>query len=923
MIENTKRVALRHASALALLAGMSAAPAMAAELRGKVSDAATGAALPGASITVGGQSGVAEDDGTFSFSRLPAGPQQVVVSYVGYGETRKPVTLSDSAPTDIPLQLGSDSVAAVVVTGSRAAERRALQIKKVSDNIVEVLQANDVGKLPDQNVAEAVKRLPGISVANDQGEGRYVIIRGVNPNLANVTINGQTAPAPEPEGRQVKLDDIPSSLIGRVEVIKSLTPDLDANAIAGQIDIDTLSAFDRKGRFATARAAYGRFDLNGKHPYEGDLTVGGKFGPENQFGLVLSGNYSNRPIESQNFGASGPTYRPVNGFNMPDLIEFRDYNLVRKRTGFAGNLDWRPSDAVNLFLRTTYSKFSDNETRDRFRIDNESAFVNQTATSGGFTGRGIAYVRRREEDDNTKTVSIGGRFKPGVGELKVEGSWSKAEKTDPLRSEWQFRTGGTALNVTYDTSNPLYTFTPSAPFFDATKYTPNSVNYDHRKAAEDLYQGRADYSLPFTSIGQDSDIKIGVKYAHTRKTNERDYQTYTATGFTLADTNPFTSAVTTDDGRYTLGPRVNYDGAQAYFAANPSKFTYSASGSIPNNLVNDYDITEKLLAGYAMADLHFDKWTVIPGVRVEQVKGDYKAKVITAKSTINDPFNTFGDFSDTDVFPGINVRYDVSKALVLRAAATTSIGRPNYADLAPYANIDTSGTGTLGLGNPNLKALKAKNLDASVEYYLPGQGILSAAVFYKSIDHPIFTGVRTPTAAEQTLYGVGPTAQVTQPTNADEATIKGVEFNAQVQFTFLPSPLDGLGASANWTIVDAHATGAPGRAGEVPLALQSNQVGSAQLNYEKYGFTGRLAWSHRAKYLLNLGATAAVDQWVDDYSSLDMRVAYTFAGKAVTVFIEGSNLTDEPYRIWVGDKKQVIENERYGATWRAGVQLAF
>jgi TonB-dependent receptor len=900
-----------------LLAICAAGAASAADVRGLVVDAESGAILPGARVTLGGRTVTAGADGRFAFFDAQAGA--IRVEYVGYA------TYSGAAALDgeTRVSMTSGMVSELVVTGQRLAERRALQAKKVSNQIEDVLSANDVGKLPDQNVAEAVRRLPGVSVANDQGEGRYVIIRGVNPNLANVTINNLTAPAPEPEGRQVKLDDIPSSLIGRVRVIKSLTPDLDANAIAGQVDIDTLSAFDRSGNFVNARAAYGKFDLNGKHPYEADLTLGGKFGADQQFGAVLSANYSYRPIESENFGASGPTYGLVNSFLVPNLEEFRDYNLVRKRTGLVGNLDWRPTDDVSLFLRATYSKFSDNETRDRFRIDNPSAYAGQTATSGVFKGRGIAYVRRRQEDDNTKTLSAGGRFNLPVGELKVEGAWSRAEKVDPLRSEWQFRTSGTALNVTYDTSNVLYLFTPDATFFDPAKYTLNSVNFDHRKAVETLYQGRVDYTLPLEGFGEGSDLKLGVKYAHTAKTNERDFQQYSGTGFTLADTGPITTPDTIYEGRYALGPRVSYNNAVAYMTANPAKFTLNAAASLANNLVNDYDATEELWAGYAMADLHFGKWTVIPGVRVEAIKGDYKAKTVRATSTVNDLFNTFGSFDDTDVFPGLNLRYDLNRDLVLRAAVTTSIGRPNYADLAPFANIDTSGTGTVSLGNPKLEALKATNFDAAVEYYLPGQGILSVAVFRKQIDHPIFSAVRTPTSAEQALYGVGANAAVTQSINAQDAELSGIEFNAQAQLTFLPGPLDGFGLSGNWTAIDAHAKGVPARAGDVPLFQQSDQVGTIQVLYEKYGVTARLAWSWRSKYLLALGATAAADQWVDAYNSFDARIAYTIPNKTATVFLEGSNIDDEPYRIWVGNERQVIENERYGATWRAGVQLTF
>lgn len=166
------------------------------------------------------------------------------VSLLSLTAAALPARAAEAEQPDAPIASAS-APHDIVVTGRRSAELRSLQIKERADQVVETLVADDVGKLPDQNVAEAVKRLPGLSVANDQGEGRYVIIRGVNPNLVNVTVNGMTQPAPEPEGRQVKLDDLPSAMIQAVTVTKSLTPDQDANAIGGAVDIRTVSAFDR------------------------------------------------------------------------------------------------------------------------------------------------------------------------------------------------------------------------------------------------------------------------------------------------------------------------------------------------------------------------------------------------------------------------------------------------------------------------------------------------------------------------------------------------------------------------------------------------------------------------------------------------------------------------------------------------------
>jgi len=818
----------------------------------------------------------------------------------------------------------------IVVTGTRAGERKAIEEKRKADNFVEAIFANDVGKLPDQNVAEAVRRIPGLSVANDQGEGRYVIIRGINPDLVNVTLNGMTLPAPEPEGRQVKLDDIPSALISAVVVTKSLTADQDANAIGGSVDIRTLSAFDRNKRFfADARAAYGWSKLNDGHPYEGDIQVGGLFGANRQFGAVLSVNYSKRPIESENFQGSTNYRAPVaaNGFVVPDQYGLRDYNLTRTRKGAVLNLDWRPSDTTKVFVRGTYSAFDDNETRDQFIIDNQSAFTSQTAITGTFRGRGSVRVRRREEEDNTRSVQGGGEVDVGPGHLAISGSYARAQKRDPLRSEYNFRTGGTALTVNYDVSDTPYDFAQTNAVAQ-TAYALNSVNYDRRLAVERLTQGRIDYAIPLAFGSGESSVKVGAKYLDRHKTNNRDYVTYGLTSgrtFTLANVSYLgdTSFYGSD---YTFGQRIDYDRAQAYLAANPGTITLNTAGSIANSLANDYDVKERILAGYAMATLKFEKLTLVPGVRVEQTRDRSQAKLITATSSLTSGFNSFGSKQYTDVFPGLNARYDVTDALVLRAAVTTSIGRPNYALLAPFVAVDQTTTPvSVSQGNPNLKPYKALNLDGAIEYYLPGQGLLSVGGFYKKFDDPIYQQAllaQTGSFAGQRLAN----ATVLTALNIDEATVYGVEVNVQTRFTFLPSPLDGFGVSANYTRIFGEGNGtilgALPRSGRIPLFLQSKHVGTAQIFYEKYGVAVRAAYSYRSAYLDTLGATAALDQYTDRNGQLDLNASYQVTPK-LTFFGSATNLTDAPWRRYIGSKAFLVERERYDLSVRWGAQLHF
>jgi TonB-dependent receptor len=257
-----------------------------------------------------------------------------------------------SAP---PTQGEVTELESIVVTGRRAADRLAIDDKRYADGQVDSIRSDDVGRLPDQNVAEATRRLPGVTSVNDQGEGRYLTVRGVSPSLLNVSLNGQTAAAPEPDGRQVKLDDIPSALIGAVTVSKTLTPDMDANAIAGAVNIETLSAFDREGNFGNLSAAYGHNDLNNSNPYEYDAAFGGRFGADDQFGAVFAINHSDRDIGTQNVQNTGD-WIEVDGQTVPEGLDIRQYNTHRQRSGAVANLDWRPNDDSILFLRLMYSK---------------------------------------------------------------------------------------------------------------------------------------------------------------------------------------------------------------------------------------------------------------------------------------------------------------------------------------------------------------------------------------------------------------------------------------------------------------------------------------------------------------------------------------------------------------------------------------
>jgi len=923
-------LARASASAAALSFGFCAiaAAASAGDLHGRVQDDISKSALPGAVVSIQGTSisTTAGRDGSFAFADLKPGRYTLAVDYVGYPDKTVAVAIVDGTPVALTIALTRDeTIETVTITGQRQAERVAMQVKRSSNAIIDALYANDVGKLPDQNVAEAVRRLPGISILNDQGEGRYAVIRGAAPNLANVTVNGQTAAAPETDGRAIKLDDIPASLIGSLTVHKTLTPDLDANAIAGQLDISTISAFDKGGRFAYGRFSAGHFAMNGKTPMEGDLTGGSVFGSDDQFGIIGAINYSTRPVESQNFGAGKPVWATVGSTTLPDVMELRDYNLTRIRQGGVFNFDWKVSDDFEVFTRMTYSSFSDKETRDRFILTRPTP-----STSG------TRYVRQRQEDDHTWNFSSGFKRTFGLNTLKVQGTYSEAVKTDPKRDEWTFKSS-TTFTGTYDMSEPLYLFTADANAYDASKYNFSALKHENRQAVENLFQVRADYERLVEGLGDGATIKAGFKWTERVKKYDDEVQSFKANkGFTLAMTSFAYDGIAkgypgaTYDGRYTIGPRVNYDAAETYFltahgtracdSSTTGGFYCDVAGSTASSLQGDYRVREDIIAGYLMAEVKFGKLQLIPGVRVEETESSYSA--YNSKLAQFLPQTT----SYLDAFPGINARYDASDDLVLRGAVTTAIGRPEYTQLVPTLTIDTSTTPNPGTaGNPFVKPLRSINYDLGFEYYLPGQGVIAVSAFYKDISDAIFTSSVSKNLGD-VVNGWTLTANslLSMPQNAGNAEIKGVEVNLQEQFGFLPSPLDGLGASANFAYIDSTMTGVTGRTDTLPMPDQSRTVATAQLFYEKYGFTARLAYSYRSKYLLTVGATKTGltdgDIYVTQLGQLDGRLSYDLS-TSTTMFFEAANINGAAYRTYLGVPSHINENEKYSYSTKLGIQV--
>jgi TonB-dependent receptor len=817
----------------------------------------------------------------------------------------------------------------LVVTGQRLSQQRAIETKREAVGVVDAISADEIGRLADKNVAENLERLPGVGLSYDQGEGRYVSIRGTPSQLNNVTLNGVEVGNPDGDSRALPLDVISGQLLGRIEVIKAVTPDRDAQGIGGTINLVSQSPFDLgQDRFARGSLQVGYQEFNEKTPVQADATVGAVFG-DGRWGVLLGFNGSSRDYRSD--GLYPDDWRTVPGVargGLPTNLKVTNYRLKRERIGAAGTLEFRPTDEDRLYIRGLYSRFTEDEYRQRWRLDFAANLANLTFNADGATGvaRNIDArqdLRLEYKEKSISSYSFGGVHERGPWTAEYDLSYGYNELIEP-NELWQFRATTPNLIVDFDMRPLLYTA-------EARNASPSLLGFRQHTTQDESGEetniaGRFDLRREL-DMGVDSYFKVGLKVRDTDKRFDGRTDVYERAGaganrFTLADFGLQGPIMKVDLGEHTYFNRftIDADAIRKFTAENLSgpRFVRNTATSLSNATLNDYDLNERVTAGYVMADVDFGAWRLIGGWRVEHTRTEVKGFRL-AGSTVT-TVEQDGDY--TSFLPNLHLRFEPREDVVLRAAYTRTLGRPQYPQLRPGGALlftqlnDGSFEGELAEGNADLQPFMSDNFDVTAEWYFAPGGLLSAGAFLKKIKDPIFN-------FEDTLAGVaieGRTfsrLEYTQPRNADEGEIKGVELQYQQQFSFLPGFWSGFGASANVTWVDSSLT-VPGR-GELGFPAQSDLLWGAQLFYQAGRIEAALSWHHTGKAIQSLGANADADTFDDDYQRLDAKVGYQLTDR-IEIFADLQNLNDEVLREYQGGHRDWLTNyERYGRTYYLGV----
>lgn len=878
----------------------------------------TGSALPGARISVRGVTGEASTNlqGAFSLVVPDIGDVEITVDYLSRPRVTRVIRAADRGRSiTIVVANDVDSAGDIVVTGALVdTTARALNQQRQADNTVTILSADAIGRFPDPNIAEALQRVPGIGIERDQGEGRYINVRGAPSEFSAITVDGVNISSVNPDTRAVDLDTLPSDIVANLEVTKSLLPSQDADSISGAVNITTRSPFDRAGLSMSGMAGMSYNQYGGTNDYRASGSAGNRFGQDGQFGLLVSGSYSvtnRRPENVENAWALIGTAGSQR-YGVTESL-FKDYETKRERVAGTATLEWRPTDGDRLYLRGSYARFTDDEYRDQLGIAWSDGVLQPgyTDTTATYTNTRIQkQIRHRILQNEIWTVVGGGEHRLGNGKISYDIAYSRSDQNYPRRDELLFRS---ALRPTqsYDFTGgglPRYSLFTTNEQLQTDRFTFYENAFRNNTTKNDEFSARVRMDIPASLGSVEALWSFGGKYRDRNiSADENRWRNRSASAAPSQPLSGFLDGGESRNFDYLLGGTVDHAKADAYYDAS------RASSPIrqPQSTSADYVANEKILSFFGMGKFEFGNTTLIAGTRVEAT--NFRATAASGTAPAQSDY--------INVFPSLTLRQAFTPNLIGRVALTRGINRPNFPQIVPRVLDATDGnTVRYELGNPALRPTLSNNIDVGVEYYLRPLGIVAVNAFYKDLRDYRYT------VGRQGFYN-GSAASLIRAENAPEGKLYGFELNWQQQFTFLPGLLGGLGVFANYTYTEGDAKLSQPLAPEAssrvvfPLQGQSRHMWNIAAFYDRGPINLRVSYTKRSEYLNVIDASnPALDLYWEGRGQFDATASVKIL-KGVTIFAEGKNLTNTPGVRYYGDRQRVYEYELFGYSLFGGVRF--
>jgi TonB-dependent receptor len=941
-------------------------PTNAQEARGTISgsvrDSSNGV-LVGALVEIQptGKRAVSDNQGQFRIPDVAAGQYTLSTTYVGFSASSTSVTVAAGqvANADVSMKVASETDQVIVTAERLQGETEAINIERTADDIVQILPLKVITSLPNTNIADAVGRLPSVTLERDEGEGKYVQIRGTEPRLTNMMINGVEVPSPESQVRNIKMDAIPADLVDRIELSKTLSANQDADAIGGTVNLVTKTAGEK---------AYYNFNGEGGYtPIQGGRTLGGfgggvgkRFGEKKKLGVFFGGSFdrNNRGIDDLEPSQNATTF---NGQNVAYITneDRRTYEYYRTRYGFDSAIDYNPSPGSNVYVKGFYSDFHDYGDVYVYTPNAGGTITGVSGSTISFDPTGFEQYRHyvRRPDQQVFSFLTGARHDLSTMLIHYEFAVSRSHNLGGQDFPTTFFRGPTGVQYALDLSNPKEPKldpTDGTNLFDPTKYgldptqtDQTSFNYYHTTQLN--FQGSASLARRYTVGSHFGTFELGFlgRNAHKYSFENDQY-------FALADPNN-NNIITMDQtlGTYSnptyyspnnlaVGPFTDYSKITKLIYAN------LASGALVPDLNQDvtknggatWDINERVFAGYLMNSLQFGKVRLQTGVRFESTNANYSANRID--KTIPSAFVAVPVTGATDylnVLPSVQFTYMLTPNTNVRASFDMGISRPNFQDQVPSEQFDPNTRPiTRQVGNPALKPTRANNYDVLIEHFFQPLGILQGGFFYKTLNNPIYltgTLITDPNPSNNVI--------VQQSVNGPSAYIYGVEMAWEQRFSFLPGLLNGFGVSANYSYTTSRANfpaffsstvkGGDGRIDHPALQRQAPNTWNLGFTYDKARFSMRFGVSHNDANIyayqyqhdptpgdVNVpgidndpiyGIKGPLgDQYLYAHTQVDIQGSYRLY-KGLSFVASGLNLTNEVFGFYTGSPIYPNQREFY------------
>lgn len=912
-------------------------------VKGRVTDE-LGLPMPGATVLIPAlNKGVAAGvDGNFTLMQIPEGTQTVEVSYIGYEKVTQEATVEAGKTTELFVRMAAGVLIGkeVLVLGDRLkGQAKALNRQRTNMNISNIVAADQIGRFPDANIGDAMKRIPGIAIQNDQGEARFGLIRGTAPRLNAVTINGERIPSAEAEVREVQLDLIPSDMVQSIEVSKALTPDMDADAIGGSVNLVTRSAPEGMRISGTLGSGYNF--LSKKPIWTGGLVVGNRFA-NNKLGVILGISYNNHTLGSDNIEAEwkNEAKTEIDGksekIKVPAYIgefDIRTYKLRRVRRSYSLALDYKINANHALIFRTIYNWRDDWENRYRIRYRKiRPIFTKNTRTIEGFEGTakrqtkgGIDNNRiknQRLEDQRVWNFSLSGDHLI-ASKLKFDWMFSYARASEERKNEryitFEVKDRFDLVHDVRDPRFPLIKPKSSANITNKS-FVLDDITEETRFTQDKDLNGRLNLEIPVSLFDKGGFLKIGGRLRSKHKNRDNSFIEYSPkSGIeSLADvpreniTNPdFLAGSQYAAGEFTTR---SFLGKLKFTDKN----LFKAEDKPDEYLAKNFDATEDITAAYLMLAQNISpKLSFIAGLRAENTNIQYTGNSVLDEEKLQGKLKNSDSY--LNLMPGLHLKYEATDDFVVRMAYTNTIARPSYYDLVPYRDQRNEDE-EIFLGNPNLKPTTSMNLDLSAENYFESIGIVSAGLFYKNVNDFIFVSAQKNYSDAQVKN-----FDKFQPQNGAKASLYGFELAFQRQLDFLPGIWKGLGVYLNYTYTKSNASGIRDGDGElrtdnVTLPGTTPQMWNASLSFETKKLVIRTSANYAAAYLDEVGDDPFTDRYYDKQFFLDLNASYAFAPQW-RIFFEANNLTNQPLRYYQGISARTMQTEYYNRRFNLGVKF--